>query len=59
MNYRTKEELIQEWLDAYPEDKDSPDLELLALAGTVRTPQGYLPFSEWNALRLEKKGRMP
>ena len=37
INY-TKDELIQEWLNKFPEDKNNPDLEQMALAGYCKRP---------------------
>lgn len=34
----TKQELIEEWLAKFPDDKENPDLEQMALAGYVKRP---------------------
>ena len=49
----TKDELIQEWLTKFPEDKNNPDLEQMALAGYVKRPDDTY---YWAAYNPAKKG---
>lgn len=36
----TKDELIKQWLDHYPEDLNNADLEEMALGGYIRDKEG-------------------
>lgn len=38
----TRAELIAEWIEKFPEDAASPDLEQMALAGYCERPDGTL-----------------
>lgn len=40
--YFTHQELINQWLEKWPSDKDHPVLEQMALGGYVKTKQGYI-----------------
>lgn len=44
----TKADLIRDWLSAYPQDVDHPDLEQMAFAGYVETQDGeMIPWKEY------------
>jgi hypothetical protein len=45
----TKAQLVSRWLQAYPQDKDDPDLEFNALAGYVETKDGlFVAYRDWD-----------
>lgn len=54
--YFSKQELINQWLELYPNDHDHPDLEHNALAGNVMLENGlYIKYIYWKTLK-ENKG---
>lgn len=53
---KTKEQLVLEWLEMYPEDLDDPDLEEMALAGTILLKCGsYVHQKQYEILIKELK----
>lgn len=56
----SRDELIEIWLEMWPQDKYHEDLEFNAVAGYVevtRYPEenGFVPYKEWLADKESKK----
>lgn len=56
MKTKTLTQLVQEWLELYPNDADDPDLEFNAVAGYVRLTTGE--YMHWDTYVCERaRGR--
>jgi hypothetical protein len=54
-HYFSQQELIDQWLEKFPEDKNHPDLHQMALAGYVETDMGFVIYSNWELIRDQRK----
>lgn len=57
---KTLEQLMKEWVETYPEDKNNPDLEQMATAGMVKLKCGtYILPLHYEALLKARNGELP
>lgn len=52
--YKTREQLVQEWLEKFPEDAQDPSLSEMAVAGYVETKEGFVIFTTWQQIRNQR-----